>query len=264
MGAVPGAPGREREPLETISIREAAERLGISVKVARRLVSQGALRATKSRGPHGEEWRVDVASLEAYQHDTAPPPPSPSPAWSATPSPSPAAPDAEVEALRRDKAFLERQVETLTALLRRALESPPAAPPPGGVPAPAAEAADAPAPHGALAGPGPSLTGVTEALQSSLRLVDPADVGAVEMCSVKVLWGRPVLWRLRAREPEDVRGLMNAILAPGAAWDAPGEEVVFLWVTDGAGAALWGCACGPGWFGPGFEEAVRAARVERA
>jgi hypothetical protein len=29
------------------------------------------------------------------------------------------------------------------------------------------------------------------------------------------------------------------------------------------GAVVWGCACGPRWFGHAFEEALRAARVER-
>ena len=90
-----------------------------------------------------------------------------------------------------------------------------------------------------------------------------ASVAGVELCSVKLLWGRPVLWRLVAREPRDIAALLDAMLSPAAAWDPPGEEVVFLWARDSVGEVLWGVACGPGWFGAPFEEALRAARVER-
>jgi excisionase family DNA binding protein len=234
--------------LETISIREAAERLAVSAKVVRRLVAQGTLRAHKLPGAHGEEWRVESGSVAAYRTEPAP----------ATPEfpgvqPRAFAPDAarEIESLRDDKAFLQRQVETLNALLSRAL----------GTPAPAALQSSAQTE--AASPPSAATPGVTAALQSSLRLVSAPDVAAVELCSVKLLWGRPVLWRLIAREPADVSTLLDAILSPAAAWDVPGEEVVFLWLRDAAGEMLWGCACGPHWFGPAFEDALRIVHVER-
>jgi excisionase family DNA binding protein len=238
--------------LETNSIREAAERLAVSAKVVRRLVAQGTLSAHKMPGAHGDEWRVDAASLAAYKATPAPPRPA-SPAVPApTAAPAPAF-DREVESLREDNAFLQRQVDSLGALLSRTLDAPrPSAPLPATIEIETEKPPSAPAP------------GVTAALQSSLRLVSAPEVAAVELCSVKLLWGRPVLWRLIAREPADVATLMDAILAPTAAWDAPGEEVVFLWLRDAAGEVLWGCACGPHWFGAAFEDALRIVHVERA
>jgi hypothetical protein len=80
---------------------------------------------------------------------------------------------------------------------------------------------------------------------------------------VKVLWGKPVLWRVAATESHDVESLLNAILSEEAKWTPPGEEAVFAWVFGPEGDVLWGTACGPGWFGPEFEEALRLCHVER-
>lgn len=255
-----------RETLETISIREAAERLGVSVKVVRRLVAQGALHAEKTRGRHGEEWRVDAAALPQSLPVSAPSGLSRTPP--ATGEPRGMEHRAEegggndvCNSLLRDKEFLQRQVEALTALLTQAISfSAPYPPLSGGVASATSAAMEAALPDaaGSL-----SVAGITSALQSSLRLVEPASVAVTEMCSVRVLWGRPVLWRLLAREEADLAALREAILSPQATWDPPGEEVVFLWMRDPEGAVVWGCACGPGWFGPAFEEALRSARVER-
>jgi excisionase family DNA binding protein len=238
--------------LETNSIREAAERLAVSAKVVRRLVAQGTLRAIKMPGAHGDEWRVDAASLAAYKASPSPPRPASPSVPAHTEAPAPAL-HRELDSLREDKAFLQKQVDSLGALLSRALDAPRPAPPHA-----ASTETDAEQPPSS---PAPS---VTAALQSSLRLVSAPEVAAVELCSVKLLWGRPVLWRLIAREPADVATLMDAILAPTAAWDAPGEEVVFLWLRDAVGEVLWGCACGPHWFGAAFEDALRVVHVERA
>jgi excisionase family DNA binding protein len=48
---------------ETISIREAAERLGCSEKRVRRLVKAGTLRAQMTRGRYGPEYRIETAYL---------------------------------------------------------------------------------------------------------------------------------------------------------------------------------------------------------
>jgi hypothetical protein len=104
---------------------------------------------------------------------------------------------------------------------------------------------------------------ITAALQSALHSLMPEGISTIELCSVKVLWGRPVLWRVAATAPQDVQSLLNAVLAPEAVWTPPGEEVVFIWALGADGNVVWGAACGPGWFGPGFEDALRGCRVER-
>jgi excisionase family DNA binding protein len=53
--------------VETITITEAAARLGISTKTARRWVKTGRLAATLEPGEHGPEYRVAVGALTAAQ-----------------------------------------------------------------------------------------------------------------------------------------------------------------------------------------------------
>ena len=109
----------------------------------------------------------------------------------------------------------------------------------------------------------PLASHVTEALQSSLASLGTGCIHALEMCSVKVLWGKPVLWRVVAEQPGDVTALVEAVLSPEAAWDPPAAEVVFLWARDAVGDVVWGVACGADWFGTPFQDALRQARVER-
>lgn len=247
--------------METITIREAAERLGVSAKVVRRLIAEGSLPAAKARGSHGEEWRVDAASLIGVDVNAPARPAASDPAPASPPAAEPPAWRDERAGLLRDKAFLQNQVEALTTLLGQSMA---ASPFPSLPTLPAQSGGDAVA-EGSLPSPSlPALPNVTAALQSSLRLVDAEDVAVIEMCSVRVLWGRPVLWRLLAREEADRAALRGAILSADAAWDAPGEEVVFIFMRDSDGAVIWGCACGPRWFGPPFEDALRSARVDRA
>lgn len=61
--------------METITLTEAATRLGISTKTARRWVKVGRLAATLEPGEHGPEYRVAVEALTAAQVvDPAPQP----------------------------------------------------------------------------------------------------------------------------------------------------------------------------------------------
>lgn len=48
------------------SLREAAERLGVSPRSVRRYVRSGQLEAVQAIGLHGPEYRVPESSLEAY------------------------------------------------------------------------------------------------------------------------------------------------------------------------------------------------------
>lgn len=224
-----------------MSIREAADALGTHHKVIRRWIAQGRLQASKISGGHGPEWRIDRASLEALRQSgpsvserTRKEPPTPRASY---PSPS--------SDLSDDKAFLQKQVERLTTLLEHALACP----------TPAVSETSTPA--------SPALVNVTAALQSALRTLDRESIEALQFCSVRVLWGRPVLWRTEARERADVDALLDAILSTDASWDPPGEEVVYLYAVSANGEALWGTACGSEWFGPAFVERLREARVER-
>lgn len=250
--------------METVSIREAAERLNVTPKVVRRLVAQGIIPASKAAGPHGEEWRLEAAAVMAQRG---------APARAARAVPGPLATPPETHAgralteppvrpapSRRDDTasehvrFLQQHVERLTAILDSALARH----------TPSAPAAAVPEiPDAVLPPPDDMISTVTQALQSSLRGFEGEGIRLLEMGSVRVLWGRPVLWRVAAEAPADVAALLNAILSPGARWDPPGEEVHFVWARDGAGAAVWGTACGAGWFGPTFQEALRSAQVER-
>ncbi|HEY3265810.1 MAG TPA: helix-turn-helix domain-containing protein [Armatimonadota bacterium] len=248
--------------VEYISIREAAERVGVGHKVIRRLVSQGVIAASRFHGAHGVEWRIDASSLDAYAAHRAAPRPAAGPPAPAAPASAKemtaAAPEAlsrgvqaELEALRVDKQFLTRQLDAMTSLLSSALS--------GAVAPPAA-----PTPHtdgAAAAAPPPA--NVTAALQSSLQSLGPEAVRSFELCSIKVLWGKPVLWRVAVEELDDVARLVSAVLSPTAQWVPPGEEVVFVWAFDAMGSVLWGAACGPGWFGADFEAELSACRVTR-
>lgn len=257
-----GAERGKGAAVETISIREAAERLGVSHKVVRRLVAQGIVQARKEAGGHGEEWRLDVDSVEAYRSGapaTPPPPPRPKPAPPPDPTvPALTPPSPQSADLEADKRFLQEQVTALTDLLRAAIARGPSAP--SGIPSPGD---DAPSGAPALREPDALAAGVTQALQISLSSLDVNDIRALEMCSVRLLWGKPVLWRVVAEEPADVSALLEAILSPEAAWDPPAGEVVFLWARDAGREVVWGTACGPAWFGAPFQEALRQARVER-
>lgn len=237
--------------MDSISIREAADRLAVSQKVIRRLISQGTLEAYKHPGAHGAEWRVEIASLSAYQSGQ-------SPARHGTPtrvrlpvtqSPNPNQSElADPDSWCADKAFLQDQVIRLTEMLGTSLSS-------GRL----AHTAEIAVPD---SGAQP-LPDVTTALQSSLRSVAEADITGIELCSVRVLWGSPVLWRVEATAAEDIQSLRSAVLSEEATWMPPGEEVVFIWALGANREVLWGTACGPGWFGPAFEETLRGCRVER-
>lgn len=236
--------------MESISIREAADRLGVSHKVIRRLVSQGTLEAYKRPGSHGAEWRVEVASLLAYQSgQSAPRHGSPTRVRLSAPSPSPTTTDEhlEADAWHSDKEFLQGQILRLTDLLAVALGRP---------------ASNTPEPMVEVQGAHGEST-VTSALQSSLEAVRQEGIAGIELCSIKVLWGRPVLWRTNVTDADDVATLVDAIMSDAAQWKAPGEELVYIWALGAEREVLWGTACGPGWFGPEFEEALRNCRVER-
>lgn len=60
------AKAREEEPEASYTLREAAERLGVSVRSMRRYVQSGQLEATQSVGRHGLEYRIPASALEAY------------------------------------------------------------------------------------------------------------------------------------------------------------------------------------------------------
>ena len=49
----------------TVTLREAAVLLGVSERRIRRMVTAGQLRATKARGAHGPEYRIEQAALPA-------------------------------------------------------------------------------------------------------------------------------------------------------------------------------------------------------
>lgn len=236
----------------------------MSGKVVRRLISQGTLRAEKVRGNHGEEWRVDAASLSRASEPATPSEHAPRPEQRDTSRPTPAVEwSDERDALLRDKEFLQRQLETVNGILAHALTPAAGATLPA-LPLPPPSVRDGQAVEGTV--PSSTLStfpNVTAALQSSLRLVEANGISAVEMCSVRILWGRAVLWRLVARGSADLAALREAILSPSAVWDPPGEEVVFLFMREAEGAVVWGCACGPHWFGTPFEEALRSVQVER-
>lgn len=55
----------------TYSLREAAERLGVSVRSVRRYVTSGQLEAVSVVGRHGPEYRVPEAVLTAYADSMA-------------------------------------------------------------------------------------------------------------------------------------------------------------------------------------------------
>lgn len=59
MDTVPDAP--------TYTLREAAERLGVSARSVRRYVQSGQLPATQAVGPHGLEYRIAEAALDGYR-----------------------------------------------------------------------------------------------------------------------------------------------------------------------------------------------------
>lgn len=52
---------------ETLSIREAAERVGCSDKTIRKRIKAGELSAMKKDGPYGEEYRIPAAELARYE-----------------------------------------------------------------------------------------------------------------------------------------------------------------------------------------------------
>lgn len=230
--------------MDTCSIQEAATALEIHHKVVRRLINQGRLTAVKLPGRHGPEWRVDTTSLESLKKEGMRSPDATVPSLS-QPMEARTAPSSHpAHHFLEDKRFLQAQVERLTLLLGQALGQ---TLPPSETPVQAAV----------------SYREVTEALQSALRSLDRDQVQALQFCSVRVLWGRPVLWRTETQDPGDVNSLLEALLSQEAAWDPPGEEVVYVYALSPSGEVLWGTACGPGWFGPAFRDRLREARVER-
>lgn len=48
----------------TVSLREAAERLGVSPRTMRRYVRDGTVSASQAVGPHGPEYRIEAATLD--------------------------------------------------------------------------------------------------------------------------------------------------------------------------------------------------------
>lgn len=236
--------------MESISIREAAERLGVSHKVIRRLISQGTLEAYKRPGSHGAEWRVEVASLAAYQAGQSSPRHNPVSRVRLSvppPAPSPSTERPEPESWEGERAFLREQICRLTDLLSASM---------GKAPLYAAER-----PSSEVMGV-EAIT-VTSALQTSLESARHEGISGIELCTIKVLWGRPVLWRTEVTDTSDVAALVQAILSDTAVWAAPAEELVYIWALGAEREVLWGTACGPGWFGPEFEETLRNCRVER-
>jgi excisionase family DNA binding protein len=62
----------EGAPVEpSLSLREAADRLGVSARSVRRYVRSGQLEAVQVVGLHGPEYRVPEAALEAYSSKVA-------------------------------------------------------------------------------------------------------------------------------------------------------------------------------------------------
>lgn len=54
-----------RAPAESVTIREAAEMLGVHMNTVRRKVRSGAIRAEKLRTDRGEEYRIPLAEIES-------------------------------------------------------------------------------------------------------------------------------------------------------------------------------------------------------
>lgn len=52
---------------KSLTVEEAAERLGISVRAVQKRLKRGTLRGTKEKTPHGERWFVDGRELDANQ-----------------------------------------------------------------------------------------------------------------------------------------------------------------------------------------------------
>jgi len=115
--------------LESISIREAADRLGVSHKVIRRLISQGTLEAYKRPGAHGAEWRVEMSSLVAYQNGQSAPRHAAATRVRLAAAPPPpnhhVEENEESESWKADKAFLQDQIRQLTAIVSAAVSCSP-------------------------------------------------------------------------------------------------------------------------------------------
>jgi excisionase family DNA binding protein len=225
--------------METLTVSEAAGRLGVNHKVIRRLISQGHVDASLRMGRHGPEWRIDAASLESYRERAYGDAPVAG-AVSASARPAPATAQM-LEELREDKRFLREQVDRLTSILQN-----------GGTP-------DAASPGR----PEPASGAVTGSLQQALRLAGPEHIASMEFVAPRASHDHAMLWRTAARNPADIAALIGAVLSDTAQWDPPANECLFVFARDATGGVLWGAACGPGWFGPAFIEALRRARVER-
>lgn len=52
---------------EGLTIKQAAEQLGISPRTARRWIADGRLQAEKVPGPYGPEWRIPAAAVNTAQ-----------------------------------------------------------------------------------------------------------------------------------------------------------------------------------------------------
>lgn len=53
--------------MESITIKEAAEMLGVSVDTIRRRISDKRIRAKKIQGKYGKQWAIDPKSLAEFQ-----------------------------------------------------------------------------------------------------------------------------------------------------------------------------------------------------
>src|SRR4051794_26841025 len=58
--AGPARPSGERELTETVSLKEAARRLGVSQETVRRQVRSGELRSFQERTPNGFRWLIEL------------------------------------------------------------------------------------------------------------------------------------------------------------------------------------------------------------
>ncbi len=53
--------------METLSVKEAAARLGVSTRTIRRRIKAGELEASLVDGPYGQEYRIPLAAIQTAQ-----------------------------------------------------------------------------------------------------------------------------------------------------------------------------------------------------
>jgi len=70
----------EQEPVDqSMSISEAARRYQVSQRTLQARVRVGEIRGHKAHGPHGREWRVEAADVEAFGYRLPEPHAQPAP-----------------------------------------------------------------------------------------------------------------------------------------------------------------------------------------